>query len=212
MRRAYEGPEERTGRGRLIDRRTVVGAAGVIAATGALAGWRLTTPAHAQGDPSALIDLLQFGIICECFVKATLEQALGGPYLNDQDRQFLGPIVKHEEAFANAFRDIIRQAGGTPVEDPDFHFAPEEWVDRETSLRTLSKVVELSVQAWQGQIPTVSNPEVIPRTRPMAMVKARHAAAVALLLGDQGKPLPAAIEPTITLQQFLDAAAPYRGA
>lgn len=197
---------------RELDRRSVLRGAAALGLAGAIGGatrWR--AEAGAQADTTA--DLLNFARTLEGLACKAYEYALDeGDSMTPRDDALLRPILQHEMGYVQQFAQVIEKAGGTPVELPTYNFSEEEMGDRVSRLRTLSSIEELSMQSWHGQIPTVRDPTLIPFTRPLLMAKARHAAVVAMLLEDEGTPFPAAIEPSISLEECLEGMAQYRGA
>jgi hypothetical protein len=194
--------------GTAIDRRTLLqgaAAAAAVGAIGATLATRSSAVAQLTGGDS---DLYQFGIIAESMLEAAYRKALDGPLLSDQDKRLLTPVVAHQEAYAEAFRNLVRQTGGTPIEDPVFEFPDAN--TREECLALISELEELDARTWVGLIGDVPRPELITATRGMLMGKVRHAAVVGFLQGDQGKPTPEAIMTPNNLQSFLDTISKYR--
>ncbi len=198
---------------READRRSVLrGAAllGVAGAAGALGARGLQSAANAQPSDTT-IDLLNLAITVESLIGACYGWVLNQEFLTDRDREVLQPAAAHQEIYCDNIRNFIRESGGTPVEEPEYHAPDPIRASREESLRTMWQLEETMIQGWQGQIPTATDAAIVPATRPMVMHKGCHAAALAMLLEDAGQPFPAAIEPTITLPDVLSAIESFRG-
>lgn len=180
-----------------------------LGAGGALV--RRQDAANAQSDPSTTIDLMNFGITVESLLGACYATILAAGVLTDRDREVLEPALAHQEGYSDGLRGVIERYGGTPIEEPDYHFDEAEYATREGALTLAWKLEEMTVKGWQGQIPSVTDPALIPLTRPIAIGKPAHAAAIAMLLEDAGQPFPGAIEPMISLQDVLRVMEEYRG-
>lgn len=197
---------------REVDRRSVLRGAAALGLAGAIAGaTRWAAEAGAQADTTA--DLMNFartmeGLLCKAYAHALDESQ----FLTPRDDELLRPIMQHEVAYVEQFGQLAVKAGGRAVELPAYNFESAEVADRVSCLRTLSSLEELSLRSWHGQILNVRDPALSAALRPVLLAKARHAAVVAMLLGDEGKPFPAAIQQGIPLEDALDGMAPYRGA
>jgi hypothetical protein len=196
---------------RELDRRSVLRGAAALGLAGAVSGaYRWRAEAGAQADTTA--DLMNFARTMEGLLCKAYEHVLDEGNMTPRDDELLRPIMQHEMGYVEQFGQLVRKAGGSPVELPMYNFSEEEMVDRAGCLRTLSSLEELSLKGWHGQIPNVTDPTLTKVMRPVLMAKARHAAVVAMLMEDEGKPFPAPIEGSIMLEEALDGMAQYRGA
>lgn len=196
---------------REIDRRSVLRGAAALGFAGAAAGaYRWRGEAWAQADTT--VDLMNFartleGLLCRAYKYALDDEG----YMTPRDDELLRPIMTYELAYVGQFGELVEKAGGRAVELPMYNFSEEEMGDRVGSLHTLSSLEELSLRSWHGQIPNVTDPTLSAVMRPVLMAKARHAAVVATLLEDEGKPFPMAIQSGIMLEEALEGMSQYRG-
>lgn len=200
--------------GRDIDRRSFIrgaAVAGLAAGAGGALLRHQDRVADAQSSASTTIDLMNFAITVESMLGACYMTILDAGVLTDADLAVLRPALEHQQGYCDGLREVIKGFGGIPVEEPDYHFEDSEYATREAALQLAWELEEMTVRGWQGQIPTVTDPALIPLVRPIAIGKPAHAAALAMLLGDAGQPFPAAIEPMITLPEALSAMEEYRG-
>lgn len=195
-----------------IDRRSFLrgaAAAGLALGAGGALLRHQDPAADAQSDASTTIDLMNFAITAEAMLGAYYMELLESGVLTERDIEVLQPALEHQQGYCDGLRAVIQRFGGTPVEEPAYHFEDHE--TREAALHLAWELENTTVCGWQGQIPTITDPALIPLTRPMAIGKPAHAAAIAMLLGDVGQPFPGAIEPAITLQEALTVMEEYRG-
>jgi len=198
---------------RELDRRSVLRGAAALGVAGAVAGaYRWRTEAWAQA-PDTTADLMNFARTMEGLLCKAYEYALDDEdYMTPRDDELLRPIMTHQLGYVEAFGQLAVKAGGEAVELPAYNFSEDEMGDRVGCLRTLSSLEELSIKSWHGQIHNVRDPALIGSMRPVLMAKARHAAVVATLLEDEGKPFPGPMEGSIMLEEALDGMSQYRGA
>ncbi|HWC86057.1 MAG TPA: ferritin-like domain-containing protein [Solirubrobacteraceae bacterium] len=92
---------------------------------------------------------------------------------------------KEEAAHVAALTQAIKQAGGTPVPRPAFSFP----VSSASSFLNLAYMVEnLGVSAYNGAGPLLKSKALLAAAGSIVQIEARHAAAIALLIGKSPTP------------------------
>lgn len=190
-----------------LPRRAVLAAALAAGGAGALALATGGSPrAVAQGERGAAdIDLLNVGIMLEGLLVSAYEEVLGEDHLEEDDRALLEPVLAHEIDYVARLTSAVRERGGTPARIATFRFPPEQLVTRVSSLELLSRLEETVIRTWHGQLIGVQDEDLMRLLRPMIVGKGRHAAIVAMLIGEDGVPFPGPIETVGSLTEFLEA-------
>jgi hypothetical protein len=92
---------------------------------------------------------------------------------------------KEEAAHVAALTSAIKSAGGTPVPKPTFAFP----VSNQSEFLNLAYTVEnLGVSAYNGAGPLLKSKALLGAAGSIVQVEARHAAAIALMLGKSPTP------------------------
>jgi hypothetical protein len=90
-----------------------------------------------------------------------------------------------ESAHVQALTTAIRAAGGTPVASPKFKFPATS----ERSFLKLAYVLEnTGVGAYNGAAPSIKSTPLLAAAGSIVQVEARHAAAIAVLIGESPTP------------------------
>jgi Ferritin-like domain len=94
-------------------------------------------------------------------------------------------IAGQEAAHVAALTSAIKAAGGTPVKRPKFVFP----VTNQKSFLKLAYVLEnTGVGAYNGAGPSLKNPAYLAAAGSIVQIEARHAASIALLIGQKVTP------------------------
>lgn len=192
-----------------LTRRRVLIGAGATAATAALVpAFRAVGVSQAQSTSD--VDIANFGLTFDYLMADFLDAGLGADLLADaRELEILREIRAHVGATQSATSQIVTDLGGTIVERPAFNFPAELTADRGAFLTQAAAFAELGVQGYHGQITSIEDAAVLGAAAGVAGTKSRHAAILNVLSG--GDPLPAPVEATRSLEEVLEAAAPYRG-
>jgi Ferritin-like domain len=108
-----------------------------------------------------------------------------------------------ETQHVDTLTSAVKAKGGTPVATPKFKFP----VYSQSSFLALAHVLEeTGVGAYNGAGPSLSDRSLLAAAGSIVHVEARHAAAIALLIGRS--PAPLALNKPLTKPQVLAAAGP----
>lgn len=162
-----------------------------------------TEPAEENPDTG----ILNYALTLEYLEADFYAQGVAGSMLSGRELELIKPIAEHEQAHVDALAATVEKVGGTPVEKPNFIYPNETFTDKAAFLKTASVFEELGVNAYQGQVTAIQTPEILGAAASIAGVESRHAAILATLIG--GKPFPAAVEGTKTMEEVLEAAKPF---
>jgi len=199
----------RVARRSLTRRRVLVGATATAATAALVPVWRAGGVSLAQGVNSD-VDVANFGITFDYMMAEFLDKGLGADILTDaRDIEIVREIRGHIDATLSSVSQLVTNLGGTVVERPPFNFPDELTADRDAFIAQAAAFAELGVSGYQGQITIIKDPGALLAAAGVAGAKSRHAAILTALSG--GDPLPTPVEATRTLEQVLEAAAPYRG-
>jgi hypothetical protein len=175
-------------------------------ATGAVFGASAVAPyvsgALAQ-TASGDLDILNFALTLE-YLEANFYNVKGRTVgLSGAARALASEIGGHETEHVATLTGAIKSKGGTPVAMPKFRFP----VTNQSSFLALAHVLEeTGVGAYNGAGPSLSDKAVLAAAGSIVQVEARHAAAIALLIGKS--PAPSPFDQPLTKPQVLAAAGP----
>lgn len=201
------------------DRRNFLKYAGIVGvgASLALAGCsqdkKSTDGAVATDEPAEStgtnpdLGILNYALTLEYLEADFYAQGLAGSALSGKERALVEPIGQHETAHVDALAATIKKLGGTPVAKPTFQYPAGTFTDKGAFLKTASVFEELGVAAYHGQVTKIQTPAILGAAASIAGVESRHAAILATLIG--GKPFPAPVETTKTMDEVLAAAKPF---
>lgn len=170
-----------------------------------------TTPdAEASATPgkeNTDLGILNYALTLEYLEADFYKQGLAGNLLSGRERELIEPIAAHEQAHVDALTATVQEVGGEPAAKPTFQYPAGTFTDKASFLKTASTFEELGVNAYHGQVTKVQSPEILGAAASIAGVESRHAAILATLTG--GKPFPAPVETTKTMEEVLAAAKPF---
>jgi rubrerythrin len=181
----------------------------------AVIGVGSTLAIHYKGDPLALaqdaskgdLEILNYALTLEYLEAEFYEKALSNGVVSGRARELVEPIRDHEQAHVDLLTKTINDLGGTPVEKPTFKFPKKVLNQRAAFLETASIFEELGVTAYQGQVMNIDSPDLLAAAASIAGVESRHAAVIAVLM--DGEPFPSTTESSASMDEVLEAAAPF---
>ncbi len=132
--------------------------------------------ASGSGD----IDILNFALTLEYLETDFYAHKAKNVGLSGEAKSLAALIAGHEQQHVDALVKAIKGAGGTPVKKPTFTFP----VSDQASFLKLAYVLEnTGVGAYNGAGPSLKTPAYLAAAGSIVQVEARHAAAIALLVG-----------------------------
>lgn len=132
--------------------------------------------ASGSGD----VDILNFALTLEYLETDFYAHKAKAVGLSAAAKSLTALFAGHEQQHVAALVKAISAAGGTPVKKPTFVFP----VTNEASFLKLAYVLEnTGVGAYNGAGPSLQNPAYLAAAGSIVQVEARHAAAIALLIG-----------------------------
>ena len=152
-------------------------------ATGAVYGATAVAPfvgnalaASGSGD----VDILNFALTLEYLEADFYAHKAKTVGLTGEAKSLAALIAGHEQEHVDALTKAIKGAGGTPVKKPTFAFP----VSNQAGFLKLAYVLEnTGVGAYNGAGPSLKTPAYLAAAGSIVQVEARHAAAIALLVG-----------------------------
>jgi hypothetical protein len=149
------------------------------------------------------VDILNFALTLE-YLEANFYNVKGRSVgLSGAAKALATEIGGHETQHVDTLTGAIKAKGGTLVAMPKFKFP----VTNQASFLALAHVLEeTGVGAYNGAGPSLSDKAVLAAAGSIVQVEARHAAAIALLIGKS--PAPGAFDQPLTKAQVLAAAGP----
>ncbi|MGH3086603.1 MAG: ferritin-like domain-containing protein, partial [Rubrobacteraceae bacterium] len=145
------------------------------------------------------------------FLEAEFYQiAVGSGVLSEPALTYITAIGDHENQHVEALIGLITEAGGTPVEKPEFTF-PADAFSSESSIVGLAGTFEpVGVGAYLGAGVLIQSPDVLAAAGSIAAVEGQHVVAVNNLLGVV-PPANEAFPAALTQDEVLAAVAPFLG-
>src|SRR5579884_3284762 len=132
--------------------------------------------ASGSGD----LDTLNFALTLEYLEADFYAHKAKSVGLSGEAKSLAALIAGHEQQHVDALVKAIKGAGGTPVKKPTFAFP----VSDQASFLNLAYVLEnTGVGAYNGAGPSLKTPAYLAAAGSIVQVEARHAAAIALLVG-----------------------------
>jgi rubrerythrin len=176
-------------------------------AAGAVYGAFMVGPfvrsAFAMGGTSD-VDILNFALTLEYLESTFYEEAKKRVKATGELKKLLPLLASDEKAHVGALEVTIKNLGGKPVSKPKFNF---EYSGTSGFLKLAETFEDTGVSAYNGAAPAIKSKEVLGAAGSIVQVEARHAAAIALLNGQE--PAPLAFDPSLTKKQVLKAVEPF---
>ena len=154
------------------------------------------------------VDILQFALTLEHLEAAMYREMLAADILTGKELQYFQSFGEHEAAHVDGLVQGLTAAGVEPVEALDDYMFPA--FDSREAILNFAKVAEdIGVGAYQGAAAAISNKDYLAVAGSIVQVEARHAAIMNLLLGLD--PVPAAVTPSLTVDEVLQKVNPILG-
>lgn len=154
------------------------------AAIGTAGMFSAMLPDLADARPSKRQDLriLKYALTLEYLEAAFYKEAVSQGGLSGQQLELAKLFADHEATHVTALRQTIRSLGSKVPGSPKFDF-------RDTNkggnfIETAFVLENLGVRAYLGQAPRILNRKILAAAASIATIEARHAAAVAVVIGD----------------------------
>src|SRR5579859_2682004 len=126
------------------------------------------------------VDILNFALTLEYLETDFYAHKAKTVGLSGEAKSLAALIAGHEQQHVDALIKAITAAGGTPVKKPTFAYP----VSDQASFLKLAYVLEnTGVGAYNGAGPSLKSPAYLAAAGSIVQVEARHAAAIALLVG-----------------------------
>jgi rubrerythrin len=140
-------------------------------------------PDLASAKPSKKQDLeiLNYALTLEYLEAAFYTEAKN---LTGEANAFATIVGAHERTHVKALKKTIRSLGGKPVAKPEFDFKGSN-EEQGAFVQTALVLENTGVHAYHGQVPRLKSKALLVVAAEIATVEARHAAAIATILGDQ---------------------------
>lgn len=179
-------------------------------AVGAVYGMTMVGPfvrkALAQGGEMGDVEILNFALTLEYLESAFYDQAKAEAKLDAEAMELVELIAKDEAAHVGALSSTISDLGGTPVKAPGVDFG-NAFASQGSFLDLAATFEDTGVSAYNGAGPALKSKELLATAGGIVQVEARHAAAIRFLNGEE--PAPDAFDPTLDMQEVLDAVDPF---
>jgi hypothetical protein len=178
-------------------------------AVGAVYGMTMVGPfvrkAFSQGDMGD-VEILNFALTLEYLESAFYDQAKAEAQLDGEATDLVDLIAKDEAEHVAALSKTVSDLGGTPAEAPGVDFG-NAFASQGSFLDLAKTFEDTGVSAYNGAGPALKSKELLATAGAIVQVEARHAAAIRLLNGEE--PAPDAFDPTLDMQEVLDAVDPF---
>jgi rubrerythrin len=176
-------------------------AAGAVYGTTAVGPF--VSAALAQSGSSD-VDVLNFALTLEYLESTFYNVKAKSVGLSGEAKSLATLIGGHEATHVAALEATIKKLGGKPVAKPKFAFP----VTSEKTFLGLAYVLEnTGVGAYNGAAPSLQSKDVLAAAGGIVQVEARHASAIALLIGKSPTPNQG-FDKALTKAQVLSAAGP----
>ena len=140
-------------------------------------------PELAAAKPSKKQDLeiLNYALTLEYLEAAFYTRASG---LHGDAKAFADIVAAHETTHVKTLKKVIKSLGGKPVKEPEFDFKGTN-KNQKDFIATAFVLENTGVHAYHGQVPRLKSKALLVAAAEIATVEARHAAAIATILGDK---------------------------
>jgi rubrerythrin len=178
-------------------------------AVGALYGTAMVSPflsrALASGS-SGDIDILNYALTLEYLEAAFYRGAAKTPGLSGEVAGYVKTFGDEEEEHVDALRSTISDMDGKPVDAPGVDFG-DAFSSADKLIPLAITFEDTGVSAYNGAAPMVSNKDLLATAGSIVQVEARHAATIRFAAGKD--PAPDAFDPTMTMDEVLNAVEPF---
>lgn len=178
-----------------------------VAGAGATAGSALLSR-KAWGQ-SGDLEIANFALTLEYLEADFYAKALDSGVLSGDVQPYIKATGDHENQHVDALTGLIKDAGGTPVEKPEFMFG-DAFASQASVLNTAATLEITGVGAYLGAAPLIQSPDVLAAAGSIAGVEGEHVVAINYLLGVV-PPANMAFPEALSQDQVLAAVAPFMG-
>jgi hypothetical protein len=128
------------------------------------------------------LEIVHYALTLEYIESDFYDEVVDGGYLSGDAGELAKLIRQNEHEHVDALEALARKLGGSPPERPDTQFPLAGGGARDT-LRMAARLENIGAAAYLGQVDRIANREVMAAALSIHSVEARHAAALARLLG-----------------------------
>ncbi len=154
------------------------------------------------------VDIIQFALTLEHLEAAMYQEMLAANILSGKELQYFQSFGQHEAAHVDGLTAALQAVGVEPAAAlSDYQFP--DFNSREAILDFAKVAEDIGVGAYQGAAAAIDNKDYLAVAGSIVQVEARHAAIVNLLLGMD--PVPAAVTPSLTVDEVLQLVNPILG-
>ena len=142
-------------------------------------------PELALAKPSKKQDLeiLNYALTLEYLEATFYTEAVRKGDLSGDALRFAKIVAKHERIHVTALKKTIKALGGKPVNKPQFDFKGTNR-EQEPFISTALVLENTGVHAYLGQVDRIKNSAILKAAASIITIEARHAAAIATIVGD----------------------------
>jgi hypothetical protein len=154
---------------------------GAVLGSGAIMGM---LPELAAAKPSKKQDLaiLNFALTLEYLEAAFYREAVDNEVLTGSTLFFAQLVASHEETHVTTIKSVIKSLKGKAVARPAFDFQGTT-KDEKSFISTAYVLENTGVHAYLGQAGNLKSKALLAAAASIVTVEARHAAAIAMILG-----------------------------
>lgn len=154
------------------------------AAVGSASMFSAMLPDMADARPSKRQDIriLKYALLLEYLEAAFYKEAVSDGGLSGDQLELAKLLLDHEQTHVTALRQTIRSLGSKVPGSPKFDF--KDTNKGENFIQTAFVLENTGVRAYLGQAPRILNRKILAAAASIVTIEARHAAAVAVLIGD----------------------------
>lgn len=181
-----------------------------VAGAGAAVATTATTRkafAHSGGGD---IGIANFALTLEYLEADFYARALDAGVLSGDALSYVQAIADHENQHVDALIGLIKQFGGTPVEEPTFTYPSDAFSSQSSVLELAATFEPVGVGAYLGAAPLIQSPDVLAAAGSIEGVEGEHVVAVNYLIGVL-PPAQEAFPKALTKDEVLAAVAPFLG-
>ncbi len=184
--------------------------AGMGAAVGSTVFAGKASAAQHPGGGGGDLEIANFALTLEYLEAEFYQLAIGAGVLAEPALSTVTAVGDHENQHVEALIGLITDAGGTPVEKPEFTF-PADAFSSESSILNLAATFEpVGVGAYLGAGVLIQDPAVLAAAGSISAVEGQHVVAFNGLLGVV-PPANEAFPAALTQDEVLAAVAPFLG-
>lgn len=180
-----------------------------VAVAGVGVTWGSALLSRKAWGQSGDLEIANFALTLEYLEADFYAKALDSGVLSGDVQPYIKATADHENQHVDALVGLIDQAGGTPVEKPEFMFG-DAFASQASVLNTAATLEITGVGAYLGAAPLIQSPDVLAAAGSIAGVEGEHVVAINYLLGVV-PPANMAFPEALSQDQVLAAVAPFMG-